>query len=293
MPARTRRQDRFRARYGPWAVVTGASSGIGRAVATRLAAAGLNLVLAARGRDALDRLAAELTAAHGVECRMVGVDLAAESGADALTAAADGLDVGLLVASAGFGTSGPFLDTPLEPELDMLAVNCRALLALTWSFGRRFTARGRGGVILLSSIVGFQGMPWAAHYAATKAYVQVLAEGLAVEWAGRGVDLLAAAPGPTDSGFAARAGMRMGRALKPADVAQPILDALGRRTTVLPGLLSKVLVYSLVPLPRWARVRVMGRVMRGMIGHHSGAPGSATPPGYPSVKPGGVRSPAD
>jgi hypothetical protein len=107
--------------------------------------------------------------------------------------------------------------------------------------------------------------------------VQTLAEGLAVELRPAGVDVVAAAPGPTRSGFADRAGMRMGAASDAADVAQPILDALGRRTVVLPGFLAKLLTYSLVLLPRWARVRVMGRVMYGMTRHRLGPAGSPTP----------------
>ena len=105
-----------------------------------------------------------------------------------------------------------------------------------------------------------------ARPAATKAYIQTLAEALAAELAPRGVDVLSSTPGPTDSGFAARAGMRMGRALKPEDVATASLKALGRRTTVLPGALSKLLAYSLAPLPR---VRIMGGVMGGMTEHRT------------------------
>jgi short-subunit dehydrogenase len=172
--------------------------------------------------------------------------------------------VGLLVASAGFGTSGAFAEGDIHSELEMLDVNCRALLHQSWHFSRRFAERGRGGVILLSSIVAFQGNPWSANYSATKAYVQSLAEGLALEMASRGVDVLAVAPGPTTTGFASRAGMNMGKAMDPADLAQPILNSLGRRTTVLPGFLSKLLTYSLTTLPRWARSRVMGMVMKGM-----------------------------
>ncbi len=271
-----RRRETLRARYGPWAVVTGASSGIGRELALSLADAGLNLVLVARSQSVLERMAADLTARRGIEARVVAADLASEAGIGAVEAAARDLNVGLLVAAAGFGTSGSFLGSSLEKELEMLDVNCRAPLVMSLHFGRRFAGRGRGGIILMGSIVGFQGTPDAANYAATKAYVQTLAEALHAELAPLGVDVLASAPGPTDSGFAARAGMRMGTTLESADVARATLDALGRRSTVLPGALSKLLAYSLAPLPRWARVRIMGRVMGGMVHHRRGTDGPAS-----------------
>jgi len=260
-------QKRLHSQYGSWAVVTGASSGIGREIGFRLAEAGLNLVLVARRRAVLAQVAAELISKYGIEVRVVELDLALESSVEILEVATRDLDVGLLVAAAGFGTSGSFLNAQLGQEIDMLNVNCRALLELSWYFGRRFAARGRGGVVLMSSIVGFQGTPFAAHYAATKAYVQAFGEALSVELAPLGVDVLTAAPGPTHSNFATRAGMKLGMALKPKDVAQPILAALGRRSIVLPGLLSKLLTYSLMPLPRWVRVQIMGNVMAGMTQH--------------------------
>lgn len=251
-------------KYGPWAVVTGASSGIGRALATELAHAKLNLVLVGRDVTELDRLADQLSKACGVECRVLMYDLADESSIEELKRSTDDLDVGLLIASAGYGTSGAFLENPIEPELEMLNVNCRALMALSWHYGRRFAQRGSGGLVLLGSIVGFQGTPWAAHYSATKAYVQVFAEGLGRELKSQGVDVLSVAPGPTNTGFAARADMKNGKSMDPSKIAPEILDALGRKSTVLPGFLSKLLVYSMVPLPRWARISIMGNVMRGM-----------------------------
>jgi short-subunit dehydrogenase len=260
-------QKRLYTRYGPWAVVTGASSGIGREMAYMLAEAGLNLVLSGRSQELLEEIATELINRYSIEVRVVRIDLALESGVGTLEKATHDLDVGLLIASAGFGTSGSFLDSQLEQEIEMLNVNCRCIFGLSWYFGRRFAKRGRGGMVLISSIVGFQGTPFAAHYAATKAYVQTLAEALYVELAPMGVDVLASAPAPTNSGFAKRAGMQMGIAMKPEDVAQPTLSSLGRKSTVLPGLLSKLLVYSLSILPRWARVRIMGRVMEGMTKH--------------------------
>jgi uncharacterized protein len=260
----TREQTRLRTRYGPWAVVTGASSGIGREVSVQLAEAGLNLVLVARTLAALEELAAALRAKHKIEVRVLSLDLAVQSSIGVIAEATAELDIGLLVAAAGFGTSGPFLNTPDDAEFDMLAVNCRAVFALTRLFGKRFAGRGRGGIVLFGSIVGFQGTPHAAHYAATKAYVQSLGEALSVELAPLGIDVLASAPGPTNSGFAARAGMTMGATVTPAVVAKATLAALGRRQTALPGLLTKVLAYSLATAPRWLRVRIMGGVMKGM-----------------------------
>lgn len=262
-----RTKARLRARYGPWAVVTGASSGIGRELALNLAEAGLNLALVARSRDTLEGLAADLKIRYGVETHVVSTDLSAATGIETVMGETQDLDVGLLVAAAGFGTSGPFLKSSLDQELEMLRVNCQAVLELSLHFGKRFAERRRGGIVLISSILGFQGTPNAAHYAATKAYVHTFAEALHAELSPQGVDVLASAPGPTSSGFAARADMKMGVTLTPAEVAGPTLDALGQRATVLPGRLSKLLRYSLLPLPRWARVRIMGRIMGGMAHH--------------------------
>lgn len=252
--------SRLSSKYGPWAVITGASDGIGRAFAVELARASVNLVLCARRKDVLDQLAAELT----VETRVVATDLSTRAGVATLSEATKALDVGLLVASAGFGTSGPFLEGALDAELGMIDVNCRALAELSHVFGNRFIARKRGGLVLMSSLVAFQGVPRAANYAATKAYVQSLAEGLRHELAPHGVDVLASAPGPVHSGFAARASMTMGFAQTPTEVARATLAALGKQGTVRPGLLAKLLEFSLQFLPRWGRVRMMGVVMSGM-----------------------------
>ncbi len=261
-----RQHQRLYEKYGPWAVVTGASDGIGREFARQLGSAGLNLFLVARRRDALDALAEAMEKEQGIETKVIDVDLSEDEGVQHIVKETQGVDIGLLVASAGFGTSGNFIDSPLRQEIEMLNVNCRAVLTLAHVFGRRFAERQGGGIILMSSIVGFQGVPRAANYAATKAYVQSLAEGLSLELAPYGVDTVASAPGPVDSGFARRADMQMGMALKPDTVARATLAALGRRTTVRPGWLSKALEWALT-LPRWARVRIMKIVMGGMTKH--------------------------
>ncbi|MBX2871332.1 MAG: SDR family NAD(P)-dependent oxidoreductase [Saprospiraceae bacterium] len=262
-------QEKLANKYGPWALITGASSGIGRAIAIQLAEAGLDLILVARRLALLEAIKEELEKRCRIQVRCIEADLAKRSVIDELLEQTQTYDVGLLVGAAGFGTSGVFVDGDLKQELNMLSVNCEAILIMTHHFARRMLGRGRGGIILLASMVGFQGVPYAAHYAATKAYVQSLGEALAVELKPKNVDVLAAAPGPVNSGFADRANMQMGNVLSPEQVAIPILKALGKRHTVLPGGLTKLLVGSLRTLPRWAKVRVMSKVMGGMTQHQS------------------------
>ncbi|MEL6132677.1 MAG: SDR family NAD(P)-dependent oxidoreductase [Bacteroidota bacterium] len=260
-------KQKFQEAYGPWAVVTGASSGIGKAMAHEIAAAGLNLILVARRGPILQELASALRREHLIETKIVEADLGTLEGIEAVEIVSQTVDVGLFVLAAGFGTSGEFIFTSLADERNMLRVNCEALMVQTHSFARRLADRGKGGIILFSSMVAFQGVPFAAHYAATKAYVQTLAEGLAVELKSIGVDVLSAAPGPVNSGFASRADMQMGNVMAPEQVAFPILRALGRRTTVFPGFLTKFLTSSLSILPRWGKVRVMQQVMGGFTAH--------------------------
>jgi len=260
----------FRYQYGPWAVVTGASSGIGLAIAKELAEAGLDLVLVARRGAELKQLAAELETSHGVKTRVLSADLSTRNEVQQVEEETRGLDIGLLVAAAGFGTSGNFIDANLEDELSMLNVNCRAVMELSLLFGRRLVQRGRGGIILFGSLVGYQGTAHAAHYAATKAYVQTFAEGLHAELGPKGVDVLASAPGPVLSGFGERARMKMGLAEKPERVARVTVAALGKRMTVTPGVVSKFLTWSLMTAPRGLRVRIMGQIMGGMTRHQDG-----------------------
>ncbi len=264
----------FLSKYGPWAVVTGASDGIGYAFAEQLASRGMNLMIVARRADRLNELALELRTRYGVEVQMLAVDLSTPEGLAELASATEPINVGLLVASAGYGTSGPLLRANLRQERNMLDLNCYAVLEQCVVFGNRFALRGKGGIILLSSLVGWQGVPQSAHYAATKAYVQSLAEGLRLELKPNQIDVLACAPGPVQSGFASRADMVMGAAVLPQTVAEEALRALGRQGTVIPGGLSKLLSYSLVPLPRSIRSLILGQVMGGMTKHQRSGAGA-------------------
>ncbi len=261
------RTSQFLDRYGPWALVTGASDGIGRAFASDLANRGLNLILVARRAGILSEFARDLRLRSNIECEVRALDLGDSKALLDLCKEMSDRPIGLLVAAAGFGTSGAFLQTSTMDELDQIDVNCRAVMALCKTCAPGMAQRGRGGMVLLSSIVAFQGVPRASNYAATKAYVQTLAEGLAHELSVQGIDVLACAPGPVSSGFADRAGMRLGATVSTSIVAQETLHALGKRSLVRPGFLSKLLGYSLMTAPRSLRVRIMTQIMSGMTAH--------------------------
>lgn len=252
------------AQYGPWALITGASDGIGKAVAHRLAADGLDVILAARREAVLRAVAVEIERAHGVRTEVIAVDLSEPADVAALVAKTAGFDIGLAVLAAGFGAALPFTESPLDLELDMIAVNVTAVAHLSRVIGARMTARGRGALVLFGSILGWQGVPGQANYAATKAYVQTLAEGLHRELAAVGVDVLAVAPGPVHTGFAARAGLSMRSAASPDVVAKAVAQRLGRRVTVVPGLRARLLTTALAALPRPLRSQVLGHVVAGM-----------------------------
>lgn len=257
----------FKEKYGEWAVVTGASDGIGRGVALELAQRGLNVVLIARRKNLLKEIELEMRAKTRVEVKALDLDLSIPGSTDQLLDATSDLNVGLFAAIAGFGTSGEFIHSDLKSELNMIDVNCRAVVEQTHHFARRFVKQRRGGIILMGSLVGFQGVPNAANYSATKAFIQSFAEGLYFELKPFGVDVLSSAPGPVASGFASRADMVMGQAAPPEIVARGTVAALGRMVTVRPGFLSKFLGWALITLPRIIRVKLMQSIMGGMTHH--------------------------
>ena len=253
-----------RQKYGPWALVTGASDGIGKALAEKIAARGSSMVLVARGEHKLEELASDLRAAHGVDTMVIVADLADPAAVARVEELTAHLDIGLVVLAAGFGTTGTILETALTDELALIAVNITAVTQLAHTFAARLAARRRGGLILFGSIVGWQGVPGQANYSASKAYVQSLAEALHDDLKPCGVDVLSVAPGPVASGFGSRAGLSMKSATTPEVVADAALSALGRRATVIPGAKGKFLTAALTPLPRRVRSRILGKVIAGM-----------------------------
>ena len=260
----------FQKQYGPWAVVCGASEGLGAAYAEQLAQRGLNLLLVARRGELLTALARRLCDQYPVEARTLALDLAAADSPSQIYAAADGLEVGLLVYNAALSAVGPFEDRPLEDHLREIDTNVRAPLSLVYQFSQAMLTRGRGGIILMSSLSSFWGSALIANYAATKAYNTILAEGLWEEWRERGVDVLVCIAGATRTpNYVASQPQQSGRfsdaTLEPEQVSREALAALGSQAQVIPGRTNRLASFFMRHLfPRTAAVRVMGQILRGM-----------------------------
>ena len=224
---------------GKCALVTGASAGIGAALARELAAQGAKLILTARRKDRLESLAAAL-GAGGTEVRVLAADLNDPAAPELLYNATEGagLPVDILINNAGLGQYGAFCASPVEQELSQVRVNCEAVVRLSRFFVPRMVERRRGWVLILASTASFQPVPYITTYAATKAFDRFFALGLAAEVARFGVKVTALCPGPTESEFfdVARAGA-FKRGVQPAaDVARRAISALSRgQRTIVPN----------------------------------------------------------
>jgi short-subunit dehydrogenase len=180
--------------YGPWALVTGASSGIGEEFARQAAANGINVVLIARDEQRLKAVAAGFTARYQVETRTVAVDLGQDGILRPLAEATDDLDIGLVVSNAGAGNPGPFISLPRERLREIVHLNVITHLELAHHFGQKLAQRGRGGIVLVSAAAAAGGLPYMANDSATKAYPLNLGEALHVELAPAGVNVTVLVP---------------------------------------------------------------------------------------------------
>lgn len=256
----------LRDKYGPTALVTGASSGIGKSFAEELARAGLDLVITARRVERLEQLATRLRADYAVDVCVVEADLADPATPAAIHAACADKGIGLVVSNAGFSVRG-FHETIGEQDMaEMLAVNCSAPLHLSRLFLPQLKARERAGFVMVSSIEALIGCPISAAYSAMKALVLRLGEGLYAEAIGTGVDMLTVCPGATDTEAGARAGIDMStipNVQDPDELATLALDALGKDVTCFPHPIYKAQFDQLLAMPRSDALMAMRQAMPG------------------------------
>jgi len=259
----------------PTALITGASTGIGELLARKLAQDGHDVVLVARSAAKLEALSQKLEAEHGVSAHVIVADLADPAAAANIYAetVARNLSVHILVNNAGFGSTGGFLDLDLEAEARMLQVNVASLLALTHSFGRGMRARGAGRILNIASTAAFQPGPYMATYYATKAFVLSFSLALSHELRGTGVTVTCHCPGPTDTEFAERAGIRKNLLFQTAKVATPEAVAdhayramMAGRTLAVHGALNWLGAASARFVPRSVLAKVVANLNRRVQG---------------------------
>jgi short-subunit dehydrogenase len=247
--------------YGPWAIVTGASSGIGKEFAQQLAARGLHLVLVARRVSALEELGGRLAADFGVQFRAVGVDLSQEDYFGQIERATRDLDIGLVISNAGTLMTGDFLAMDYAALQRSLRLNVKAHVDVAHYFGQHLVKRKRGGLLLTASTAGLQGIPFNAEYAASKAFVLSLGEGLHGELQKVGVHVTVLLPGATDTPMLSSSGFTLPAILKPMSTGQCVAEGLAaleaNRATHIPGRLNRMMA-GLVPRP--LATRMFGRL---------------------------------
>lgn len=259
------------------ALVTGASAGIGSEIARELARRGHGVVLVARRKKRLEELAAELSSEYGIRAETIASDLSKPASRSRIPGRITelGLDVDILVNNAGFATGGPFHKSDPARELEQVQVLVEAVVALTSAFLPGMAERGSGAILNVASTAGMQPLPYAAGYAAAKAYVLTFSEAIHQEVAGRGVTVTALCPGPVETEFWDVANWQVagGRSFEKAfpsvalpsarDVARAGVDGLasGRRV-VIPGLPMRAAMLAARYVPHMVKLPVVERVMR-------------------------------
>jgi len=256
-------------KYGKWALVTGGSTGIGFAMARIAASQGLDIILVARRAELLARAQTKLQDEYKVQVKTIALDLADETSMDKLFEETGELDVGLLIPNAGAELSGLFINSPLEANKRLLRLNAEAPMALIHHYGRKMAAKGRGGILLVASGFGYQGVPYIANYSASKAYVLSLGEALNFELGKFGVDVSVISPGLTKTAMTDHAAIDFGKlpatSMSPDVVAATGLNALGRKATVVPGFANKLSIWSNRWFSRSFSVKIFGTLIHKAI----------------------------
>jgi uncharacterized protein len=229
--------------YGPWAIIAGASEGIGVSFAHQLGKAGFNLILVARQRSLLEQVACDVSAESSVQVRVLALDLSRPDMLDRVREFTDDIDVGLVICNAGASTGiRAFLDASLDDVLKAVRLGPMGYVSLAHFFGSKMAARGRGGIILMGSLAGNAGAATVVFYSAAKAFAQVLAEGLWSELKPRGIDVLYAVLGATRTPARARAGIKDTPeqfVAEPDDVARQCLDNIANGPVLVPAYLEE------------------------------------------------------
>jgi short-subunit dehydrogenase len=269
-------------KYGSWALITGASSGIGRAMSEQIAQQGMNIVAVARNQGNLNALKDSLEARYAIKVRTISADLSQPEANYEVNKQTADLDIGLLIPNAGIENNGAFIENSIEDEQRMLTLNTMSPMILTHLFGQRFKQRSvkqssnrtdknlRSGILLTSSLFGYQGVPFVSNYSASKAYILSLGEALNIELKPLGIDVSVLSPGLTDTAMPGNMAIDFNKMPitlhKPELVARVGLNALGKKATVVPGFINKFYAWENRLIPRSWPVTLFGfLIKRAMV----------------------------
>lgn len=255
----------FAKKYGPWAVVTGASSGIGAEFVKQLSGHKLNVVLVARRQEKLDSLASQMRETHQVQTKVVVADLSTEEGWRKVVSETEDVEVGLLVNNAGIMLLGSFFNSGVEDNLRLVSVNCNAVLGLAHAFCRQFADKQRGGMIVTSSM-GWRPAAYQATYCATKSFASTLAVSLRSELQDKGVNILSFEPGLVASEMSKELGKGMDLTgvtiMEPDACVSEALRSLAKgKSRCTPGLANKTMVEIGTCLPERTRIKILRAIM--------------------------------
>jgi len=248
-------------KYGKWALITGASSGIGEEFARELAKRGHNLVLLARREDKLKILKKELENHSGIEVRLIFADLAKNDFMEKVLAVTADITISILINNAGYGSTGSFAENDLNFQADMVRVNCYAPVLLTHHFVNKMKTEGKGAVIFLGSVVAYQPVPMMSVYSATKVFNLLLGESLWYELKGSNIDVLVVNPGATKTEFQRIANIDTGPTVRTVEqVVKSTFSALGKKPSVIDGILNKITAISGRFMPRKILISISGKI---------------------------------
>jgi len=261
----------FKTKYGPWALVTGASSGIGKEFAKLLAKAGLNVVLLARRKHLLETLATELSEQYSIETKIIDIDLTNDDCMGKIESLTNELDIGLLINNAGAGFPGAYLKGTLESRTQVIKLNIMMPAQLTYLFGNKMREKKRGGIIMVSSVGARLAAPYLANYSATKAFLLSLGESLNIELEKDNIDVTVLMPGATKTEMAEKEGADFSHVpdamwSSAEYMASAGLTALGNKAVVTPGALNKISLFIMTNLlPRKLAATIFGDTIKKAI----------------------------
>jgi len=252
----------FSKKYGPWALITGASSGIGKEMAKQLAAEHMNLIIVARRENLLAELKTELTIKHNIKVKILALDLTEAGAVEQLDKITSSLDIGLVIPNAGIEMVGDFVDADIQKNSDLLQLNSVVPMQIANIFGSRLKKRGKGGILFVSSLFAYQGIPFVANYAASKAYILTLGEALHVELKPYGVNVSVLSPGLTATDMVRNMPIDFKKipmlTMTPERTVKIGLNSLGKKVTVVPGLINKIYAWENRFIPRTWPVSLFG-----------------------------------